>query len=303
MCGICEKAFDCPSKLQRHQNTHAGIRPYKCEVCGKALSRPEHLKRHLMTHDPDKVKPQSYKSKSKSKSKSTVSTSAHAILSQATLVQAQALQHQQQQSVVAAAAAAQPTSGQAMVVSRVKQETDDQQVLTCQVLQQDKIPPLAVVATTPTLDTSRSQQQQPPQPQQYIMAATAASQQQQQQQQQLLQVTAAGGQASVIPWSQVAVGGTATQAITINATMPMAAGVRALEPQLVATTYSPHVAVLHNFAFGAAAVTSESSGAGGDNAPATVMYQRAPVPANMIVNAAPSSVCGPPVFPPITEMR
>ena len=127
----------------------------------------------------------------------------------------------------------------------------------------------------------------------------------------------------MIPWSQVAVGGTATQAITINAAnglpMPAAAGIRALEPQLVGTTYPPGgpVAVLHGYTIGAAPVSTPptpttSSTSGGTSSsesvtggqPATVMYQRASIPTNLIVNAAavanPSTVCGPPVFPPIT---
>ena len=282
MCTICEKAFDCPSKLLRHQNTHAGIRPYKCDICGKALSRPEHLKRHRMTHDPDKQKQAYTKSKgSKNKSgKCTVATNTSPPVGIA-----------ESSSGVGLQGGMNSNENATVVISSVKQEMNEEHrqqqqqqgaasILTCQLLDQKNsasADAAVVVGTSLPPGTMQQQQQQ-----QFVMATPGSEPQQ---------------GATVIPWSQVAVAGTSAAAA--------AAGMRAtlVDPQLV--RYSPHVAMLHPFAFG-------GGGGSGTNGGQQVVYQRPPSqqqppqqqPQNMSSSSSTSAApTGMPVFPAVTEMR
>ena len=53
-CRYCEKKFNDPSSLRRHENVHTGERPFKCEVCDKSFKEISHLKRHEKIHTNNK---------------------------------------------------------------------------------------------------------------------------------------------------------------------------------------------------------------------------------------------------------
>ena len=37
-CEVCDKQFDCLSKLRIHNRIHTGEKPFSCDVCGHAFS-------------------------------------------------------------------------------------------------------------------------------------------------------------------------------------------------------------------------------------------------------------------------
>lgn len=49
VCIICGRAFLCSSNLQRHMDTHSGIR-YKCRYCSKSYSQDHSRKQHERSH-------------------------------------------------------------------------------------------------------------------------------------------------------------------------------------------------------------------------------------------------------------
>ncbi|XP_068436781.1 zinc finger protein 770-like [Clinocottus analis] len=49
-CFRCLKCFPSPSKLQRHEMTHTGLKLFPCVLCGKAFRQAAHLKTHERTH-------------------------------------------------------------------------------------------------------------------------------------------------------------------------------------------------------------------------------------------------------------
>lgn len=53
-CPFCEKPFPLKASLNRHINTHTGVKPFVCALCGYAFARSYHLKRHMGTHANDK---------------------------------------------------------------------------------------------------------------------------------------------------------------------------------------------------------------------------------------------------------
>ena len=46
-CKTCFKTFPTPSKLERHENVHSGIKMFQCGSCNKRFNQAHHLKSHL----------------------------------------------------------------------------------------------------------------------------------------------------------------------------------------------------------------------------------------------------------------
>ncbi|KZP01840.1 hypothetical protein CALVIDRAFT_474486 [Calocera viscosa TUFC12733] len=52
----CGKAYTKPVRLEEHERTHTGDRPYKCDECGQSYMRDTHLAAHMRTHKSDSEK-------------------------------------------------------------------------------------------------------------------------------------------------------------------------------------------------------------------------------------------------------
>eukprot|EP01046_Picozoa_sp_COSAG06_P084651 COSAG06_NODE_31424_length_521_cov_45.071090_2_plen_58_part_01 len=52
----CGASFKKVAKLNRHEQTHTGLRPFACSHpgCDKAYARREHLQRHALSHTGEK---------------------------------------------------------------------------------------------------------------------------------------------------------------------------------------------------------------------------------------------------------
>ncbi|ORY65629.1 hypothetical protein BCR35DRAFT_270293 [Leucosporidium creatinivorum] len=53
----CLKAFTRPVRLEEHQRSHTGERPFQCPHCTSTFARDSHLKAHLRTHASEEEKP------------------------------------------------------------------------------------------------------------------------------------------------------------------------------------------------------------------------------------------------------
>ncbi|XP_037798493.1 zinc finger protein 771-like [Penaeus monodon] len=47
VCAICNKAFETRYKLERHQRTHTGEKPYACPYCPHRCNQRDNLKAHI----------------------------------------------------------------------------------------------------------------------------------------------------------------------------------------------------------------------------------------------------------------
>ncbi|MPC89615.1 Zinc finger protein 516 [Portunus trituberculatus] len=59
-CPICSKAFETRYKLERHQLTHTGEKPYACPYCPHRCNQRDNLKAHIGSkhreyYDPNSV--------------------------------------------------------------------------------------------------------------------------------------------------------------------------------------------------------------------------------------------------------
>ncbi|KAJ7039136.1 transcription factor iiia [Mycena alexandri] len=53
----CEKTYSKPSRLEEHERSHSGQRPFACETCGKSYLRETHLHAHARSHLPQSDRP------------------------------------------------------------------------------------------------------------------------------------------------------------------------------------------------------------------------------------------------------
>ncbi|KAJ6495668.1 transcription factor iiia [Mycena vitilis] len=53
----CDKAYSKPSRLEEHERSHSGQRPFVCETCGKSYLRDTHLHAHARSHLPQSDRP------------------------------------------------------------------------------------------------------------------------------------------------------------------------------------------------------------------------------------------------------
>ncbi|KAJ7287319.1 transcription factor iiia [Mycena rebaudengoi] len=53
----CDKAYTKPSRLEEHERSHSGIRPFVCDKCDKSYLRETHLHAHARSHLPNSDRP------------------------------------------------------------------------------------------------------------------------------------------------------------------------------------------------------------------------------------------------------
>ncbi|KAJ7690695.1 hypothetical protein B0H17DRAFT_935848 [Mycena rosella] len=53
----CDKAYPKPSRLEEHERSHSGQRPFVCETCAKSYLRETHLIAHARSHLPQSERP------------------------------------------------------------------------------------------------------------------------------------------------------------------------------------------------------------------------------------------------------
>ncbi|KAF8895708.1 hypothetical protein CPB84DRAFT_1782257 [Gymnopilus junonius] len=53
----CEKAYTKPTRLEEHERSHTGQRPFVCNTCGKSYLRETHLHAHSRSHLPETARP------------------------------------------------------------------------------------------------------------------------------------------------------------------------------------------------------------------------------------------------------
>ncbi|KII95731.1 hypothetical protein PLICRDRAFT_693882 [Plicaturopsis crispa FD-325 SS-3] len=53
----CDKAYTKPSRLEEHERSHTGQRPYVCNKCNKSYLRETHLQAHARSHLPESARP------------------------------------------------------------------------------------------------------------------------------------------------------------------------------------------------------------------------------------------------------
>ncbi|KAF9268732.1 hypothetical protein L218DRAFT_892168, partial [Marasmius fiardii PR-910] len=53
----CDKAYTKPSRLEEHERSHTGFRPFNCAKCNKSYLRESHLQAHNRIHLPESDKP------------------------------------------------------------------------------------------------------------------------------------------------------------------------------------------------------------------------------------------------------
>lgn len=59
-CFICSKAFETRYKLERHQRTHTGEKPYACPHCPHRCNQRDNLKAHIASRHRDCYDPSTF---------------------------------------------------------------------------------------------------------------------------------------------------------------------------------------------------------------------------------------------------
>ncbi|XP_047478197.1 longitudinals lacking protein, isoforms H/M/V-like isoform X25 [Penaeus chinensis] len=63
VCAICNKAFETRYKLERHQRTHTGEKPYACPYCPHRCNQRDNLKAHIASRHKEFYDPVSFEFK------------------------------------------------------------------------------------------------------------------------------------------------------------------------------------------------------------------------------------------------
>lgn len=53
----CDKGYTKPSRLEEHERSHTGQRPFVCDTCNKSYLRETHLQAHTRSHLPESSRP------------------------------------------------------------------------------------------------------------------------------------------------------------------------------------------------------------------------------------------------------
>ncbi|KAG6837805.1 hypothetical protein H0H93_016173 [Arthromyces matolae] len=73
----CEKTYSKPSRLEEHERSHTGKRPFICETCNKSFLRDTHMHAHTRKHLPTSARPLAARKKAATKSLQNITNYVH----------------------------------------------------------------------------------------------------------------------------------------------------------------------------------------------------------------------------------